>query len=233
MKKFAFFFLLFLTGIAAGLYVFWQRATHLPAWYTTNQPPAQAQQLTLGQMQRRLGSRIRDDIQTQRQTNPNGPVQIQLAEQDLNNLVASAVTTVAGGRKLPPAVKGLNTKVDQGKIEAGMVVNLSQLEQEITGEDRQIVAELVNRFPVLQNRELYVGLEGKPIVQNGEVQLDANSRVKVGELSFSLGEVADRLGVTPDTLTGQLNRYLQSQNVQLDDITVQNGNVVIRGNIVN
>lgn len=218
-----------LVGVGLTAFHYWQQATRLPEWYS--QETSQTNRIVLGspqveQERANLDARIASSVQQA----SGGPVDVQLTPQELNNLVASEIGRHTAGSGLAQAVKGVNTTIQNGKVESGAVVNLAEVpKNSLSNRDRANLDRLFSAFPNLQDRSLYVGIEGKPAVQDGQLILSQDTRVKLGDLSFTLPEVAQRLGISEQELQRQISLQLQTNGLKISDIELVGNSAVLRG----
>ena len=244
MKRFLVLGVLIVLGSVGGVVLyFWQQATRLPEWYVSS----------TGETQFNLGDRVqgqqgqssvqqRPDQTQQRQTldtkiadrvdqaiAEGKPADLQLNSTELNNLFSSELTRKAAA-KLGSAVKGVNTTIKDGKVESGAVVNLAEVPLgQLSPRERSTIANMMAAFPDLNQRTVYIGIEGQPIVQDGQVRLDSNTRLRLGDLSFTPAEIAQRLGVSEQQVRQQLELQLQLGKLKVRDIELVGDRAVIRG----
>lgn len=244
MKKSSILFLLISTGIvvgtASGIYYFWRQVTQLPEWYTAGQNNSR----TYAQIQK-SGAAIEKKIEAQIQTSPppatvadqpdvqipkaSEPVQVALSSQELNDLLVTKITEKRQGQPLPSSVKGFNTTVKDDKLKTGAVVDIQELQHSGLGEQQQqFLSEITQKLP-MSDRKIYIGVEGKPQIQNGKLRFDENARIQVGNMSFTIAEVASRLGVSPEKVQDQLNFELQLRGLTVNDIDFKDGNAILKG----
>ena len=81
----------------------------------------------------------------------------------------------------------------------------------------------------MDGRKVYIGVEGKPEIQDGKLRFNQNAKIQVGTMSFTIAEVADRLGVSPEKVQDQLNLELKLRGLTIKDIDFQDGNAILRG----
>jgi hypothetical protein len=223
MKKMGVLLLLLMGGGLGIGYYFWHQATQLPEWYTQNQVETRK----LVNVQKKATA-IEQKIKQQADSSKNP--EIKLNGDELNDLFVSKLVDKSGTESLPKALKGIHTKIENDKLKTGAVVDIKELQSSQLGErEKALVAQLTEKFPTLGDRKIYIGLEGKPQLENNQLKFDSNTRVQLGDLSFTLTEVADRLGIPPEKLQERINVELQLGNLQVKDIEFQNGNAVIKG----
>ncbi|MBD2079390.1 hypothetical protein [Leptolyngbya sp. FACHB-17] len=236
--------LLSLTGIAvaavSGGYYFWRQFTQLPDWYAEEQSSPR----TYTQIQE-SGAAIERKIAAQIQTNPqpastnitpnfpepqpSKPVQVALSSQELNDLLVTKITEKSGGKGLPNSVKGFQTSVKNDQLKTGAVVDIKELQNSGIGSQHQaLLTQITEKIP-MSDRKVYIGIEGKPEIQNGKLHFDQNAKIQVGNMSFTITEVANRLGVSPQKVQDQLNLELKLRSLTVKDINFQDGNAVLSG----
>ncbi|GAP97443.1 hypothetical protein [Leptolyngbya sp. NIES-2104] len=247
MKKSSVLFLLLSTGIvigtASGVYYFWRQLTQLPEWYSTGQNNPK----TYAQIQK-SGATVEEKIEAQIQASPqaakvnaavNRPsdevssasddVQVALSSQELNDLLVTKITEKRDGQPLPSSVKGFNAAVKNDKLKTGAVVDIKELQNSGLGEQhQQFLSEITQKIP-MSDRKVYIGVEGKPQIQNGKLRFDENARIQVGNMSFTIAEVASRLGVPPEKVQDQLNLELKLRGLTVRDIDFKDGNAILKG----
>ena len=159
-------------------------------------------------------------------------VKVELDQQEINDLFTSELTRKAQEKGLDKAVKGVNTTVQDGTVSSGAVVNLGELSvDQLPADQQRAIAKLVNTFPQLSQRKVYIGLEGRPTVKNGQVQLDDSTRIKLGDLSLTPAELADRLGVSEEQVRQQIELQLQVSGMTVNDVQWQGDRAVVSGSI--
>ena len=247
MKKSGMLFLLLLTGITvgtiSGVYYFWHQLTQLPEWYTQGQNNSR----TYAQIQK-SGAAVEEKIEAKIQSSPafpntiiapNSPtiqpssstknVQVALNSQELNDLLVTKITEKSGGQPLPTSVKGFHTSVKDDVLKTGAVVDVKELKNSGLGSQQQaLLTEITQKIP-MNDRKVYIGVEGKPEIQNGKLQFNENAKIQVGNMSFTIAEVASRLGVPPEKVQDQLNLELKLRGLTVKDIDFQDGNAVLHG----
>ncbi|MEM8603075.1 MAG: hypothetical protein AAGF24_04495 [Cyanobacteria bacterium P01_H01_bin.121] len=155
-------------------------------------------------------------------------VELEVDAGDINSVVITTLAARPEGEQLLAASSGLNTVISPTAIETGIVLNTSNVDlQALSSRQRSVMQQALETFPALRNRDVYVAVEGKPFVQNGQLQFDASTRFKIGDLSLTIADVSERLGIAPTTVTDQLQ--LQLDAVDLETIQLEPGSVVITG----
>jgi hypothetical protein len=226
-KRWVFLGCILLGGVGGPLFA-WHQATQLPEWY--GQPTIAGNMIDLSdrtalqQAEKAVESKL-DQVQPA----PDGTAEVELSEADINALLASEVARRADAQDLTAGVKRIKTRVNNGKIESGAVVNLSDLpEGVLQPQEQSLVTRLVQAFPALVEQDVYVGIEGTPTVTNGQVNL-AGTQLRIGNLRFSLADVANQLGVSEADVNEELIRRLAPEQVGIQDVKLVGDRVRIRG----
>jgi hypothetical protein len=108
------------------------------------------------------------------------------------------------------AVKASRARYEDGRLEAGVIMDLSKVPRErLSAKDRALYERAVDNFPGLTKRDVYVGIEDRPVERDGFLQLGPEPKVRVGNLRYSLSSAAAKLGFTPERLRGELDRELR------------------------
>lgn len=153
---------------------------------------------------------------------------VPIKEPQLKQLFNAEVARKAEASGLSKAVKGVNTTVQNGTVESGAVVNLGEISiDQLPNPEREAIANLISRFPQLGDRTVYIGVEGQPIVQNGQIQLGDTVRIRLGELRFTPAELAERLGVSEDQIRQQIELQLQLGNLKVDGMDLQSEQIAV------
>lgn len=228
-----------LGSVGGVLFYFWQQATQLPSWYVNaapasvtgetqlqggNQSQRQQQRQTL---ETKLETKIADRVD--QAIGSGQPANLQLDSTEVNSLLTSELTRTATA-KLGSAIKGVNTTIKNGTVESGAVVNLAEVPLDrLSAAERSTVTKMLTAFPSLSQRTIYIGIEGQPSVRDGQVRLDSNTRLRLGDLSFTPAEIAQRLGVSEDKVRQQLELQLKLGKLKVSDIELVGDRAVIRG----
>jgi hypothetical protein len=258
LKRYAIAFSIALLGVGFILFYYWQRATQLPSWYTeqsastdstqqlvppdsTQQPsssPSTQQSRDLSpsaqkekpQIQKEQESVDAKIVSSVKKTSAGKQVEVQLNQQEISSLFTSELKRKTESKTLAKAIKGVNTTVQNGRIESGAVVNLGSVSvKEMSSNERSFVTKLIQTFPALGDRNVYVGLEGKPTVVNGQVMLGEDTRIKIGDLSFTASELSQRLGIPEDQIRNRINLEIQLGKLRASDIQLEGDRAVVRG----
>ena len=224
--------ILLATGVTAGFY-YWRQATALPTWYAKQAITANTTNtrnlLDIQQTTKKIEAKISDSTQ---QLANNKDIELQLDENELNNLLASEIVKKSNKSQLAQAVKAVKTEIENGKLKSGAIVNISEISTAQLGKSE--VAELtkvIKAFPTLEDREVYLGIEGKPIFKNGQLRFDENSTIKVGNLSFTQAELSEKLGIPESKIKQFTKIQLQIDKLKVNDIELNDKKALLRGSV--
>lgn len=217
-----------LLGVVGGPLFAWHQATQLPEWYENPTIAGSVIDLndrtTLHQAEQSVETKLE-----QIQPATNGTAEVELNATDINTLLAAEVARIADAQNLTSGVKRIKTSVENGKIESGAVVNLSDLPEGALNQQQQhLVTKLIETFPALAKRDVYVGIEGTPTVENGQLNL-AGTQLRIGNLRFSMADVASQLGISETTLNEELIQRLAPERFGIQDVELAGDRIRIRG----
>lgn len=152
-----------------------------------------------------------------------------ISEGELSQMVTEALASQPYTAPILDAAQDIRTSLDNGRLESGVVMNLSKLPVEALPEEgQQVVEQLTQTFPFLANRDVYLGIEGSPTVAEGQFSLD-DTHIKIGQLKLPVANVASQLGISQTDIEKQLGAVLEQQGLTPDDIQIIDGQLVIRG----
>ena len=243
-KKMLIFLGLLGLGSGAIAYYYWQQATSLPDWYQTqqlkpvlNRPDPKPSQSTATAIAAdsltTIKTKIKENIQQQEKTNASKgndgqqPVEVRLSDREFTQLLQTEITQKF---KLPTSQENLiQSRINQGSLEMGAVVNPQKLQSlELSRSQQALVSRVVTTFPQFKNQEFYLGISGTPKLQNGQLMLPTDSRVKVGNLSFTLPEIARKLNIPVARLQQSLQMNVDPLN--LNDIQLKENQIILKVN---
>jgi len=233
MKRVGVISLLISTGVIAGLYYYWRQATALPSWYTkraniTNVVSAKNQP-GLQQATEKLEAKI---AATTQQLANNKDVELQLDKDELNNLLALEIAEKSNKTRLAKAVKAVKTDIVDGKLKTGAIVNISEIPTAQLGKtEAAALKKVIKAFPTLEDRQVYIGVEGKPILKSGELIFDENSKIKIGNLSFTQAELSEKLGIPESKIKQVTKLQLQVNNLKVSDIELTDNKALLKGSV--
>ncbi|MGD2184318.1 hypothetical protein [Lusitaniella coriacea] len=229
LKKISWVLLILTLGSFATLYYYWRQLTRVPEWYSAQTiesieiPQTEAQPINFSN----IHSEVRQKIA---QSPKNSELELQLNAQQINELVVSSIAENPKGRELLKAAKGINTTINEDNVEIGMIVNTTELQASPFGSKEKVALnKILQDIPTLQNRDIYIGIESLPQVEGGRLQVDPNTQIKVGNLSFSIAEISQKLGVSPEKIIEKVNQNLD--NLTVNDLTLEEDTVRITGSV--
>ncbi len=226
--------LLALIGTIGSLYYLWNEATKVPDEYTksvgTNGTSNQNLPLKPNQITERA------TVTNQKITAPidrakiGEKIAVKLTDRDLTNLVVAKLADFQTNKQVPTGIKGINTNIKDGKIHAGALVNLAELAQDKqTGIPAETLSKLTDKLPFLKNRDVYIGIVGKPVVDGSRIAFDRDTQIKVGNMKFTIAQLAENLNIAPDKIQRALELQLQQQKLKIDRVDLQNNQLAIEG----
>jgi hypothetical protein len=228
--------LLVIVSIAGGggLYYVWQEATKLPDDYrkeaAQSKPGTPAPILQLSQITARAAVSKQKIVAPIEQAKVGQRIDVKLSNRDLNNLVMAKLATSQPNKQLPTAVRGIKTNIEDGKIHIGALVNLGQLAANgMPGSQTAALTQLTDKLTFLKDRDVFIGIVGTPIVDGSKVKFTEDTEIKVGGMTFTIAQLADNLGVSPDKIQQMIDLQLQQKNFKIDRVNLSNNGLSIEG----
>jgi hypothetical protein len=222
--------LLLLLGFGgASLYYFWQEATKLPEWYV-NKPTHDLGNANTNVIADQIKQKIKAQTEHSQPSGKAANVELNLTSAELNQVVTEKLAEKAHQSNLNQAIKGIDTQIAGDQLKTGAVVDLANLKtSNMSDREKTLLNEVTQKFPALANREVYIGIEGKPQIDKGRLKFDSQTKVQVGKLSFTVPELADRLGIPEATLLEKINLNLNLNGLTIEAIELKAGNAVLKG----
>jgi len=178
------------------------------------------------------GSDASGSYELVRQSEPapaDGERSLVVSSAELNEMVTEAIASRPSTAPILDTAKGITTAIKNNRIESGTRINLSDLPLDaLPAEGQQAVEQLMQTFPFLANRDVYVGVEGSPSVINGDLSLE-DTYVRLGQLRLPVGRVASQLGLSQSELEQQIGALLDQQGMSLSDVRIEDAQLVIVG----
>lgn len=232
MKRIAAILLLISAGVISGVYYYWMQATNIPDWYTSQETKTNSINI-IAKKDSQQARNIEAEVTAIKQ--PLGSsknVELNLSEKDLNNILASEIAKKNNSSKIAEAVKAVKTNIKEGKIEGGAVVNISEIPTtHLRESETAAITRAFKVFPGLENREVYIGIEGKPTIENGQLKFDENTKIKIGNLSFTQAELSEKLGIPESQIRQFTNLELQVGKLKVNDIELNDGKALLKGSV--
>jgi hypothetical protein len=226
--------LLTLVGGAGGLYYLWYQATELPEEYvqaiSTNKTDSPDIPLPPAKIIEQVTASKNKIIQPIERAQVGQKVAVKLNDRDLNNLVVARLANSQANKQVPAGVKGINTNIKDGKIHTGALVNLGQLAKDSQpGSQAAALSKLTDRLPFLKDRDVYIGIVGKPVVEGHKIKFDQATQIRVGNMNFTIAQLAENLGVSQEKIQQLIDLKLQQQNLQVDRVNLNDNQIEIDG----
>ena len=217
-----------------GLYYVWQEAIKLPDDYlketVSSKPGTPAPILQPSQITARAAVTKQKIVAPIEQAKVGQKIDVKLSDRDLNNLVIAKLATSQPNKQIPTGVKGVKTNIKDGKIHIGALVNLAQLAANGTpGSQTAALTKLTDKLTFLRDRDVFIGIVGKPIVDGSKVKFSEDTEIKVGGMNLTIAQLADNLGVSSDKIQQMIDLQLQQKNFKIDRVSLGNNGLSIEG----
>ncbi|MCP2727080.1 hypothetical protein [Limnofasciculus baicalensis] len=252
IRKFFLIFFLFTCAGGISLYYYWLQATKLPAWYSSKSGNQRKQVELVDRSdiiaaKSRLQAKIYGNVAESNKSSNNSPesvlsvasdnsasanpknVEIGFSDREFNDMMIVELSERMDKSQDIANLPHVHTTIKEGKIETGTVVNLSELPT--NGKEKAVLEKALTKLPFAKDRDIYVGLSGKPTIENGKLTLGNNPEVKIGNLSFTVAELANKLGVPQEKLAQKLNIAVEMGQLKVNDMEVKDNQVVFKGSV--
>jgi len=231
LKKIGLVFVVIMLAAGVFLYYIWSQATNLPEWYTNGSTSAaEGAVIFYGENIEKIEKILRQKIESQiKKTAAGKKVEIELDQNDTNTLIASMVLKSSKNHKSLRAIKASKTSIKEGNLDFGIVVNASDIIEDIREEETaQTGPSIVNIPGFFEGKEVYLGLVGKYGLKNGQLKSDPNGKIRIGALSFSMSNALKKLGVSEDRVR-QAIKDLEIGKLKIDDLEAFKNRLRLRG----
>ncbi len=223
-----------LVATIGGTYYIWQEAIKVPDEYIKAGGDAQADSQSLPLQPSQITKRAA--VTKQKITDPidraksGQKVNVKLNDTDLNNLVVAKLATSQPTKQVPVGIKGIRTNTKDGKIYTGAMVNLDQLVRNgKPGNQTAALSRIAGKLTFLKGRDVYIGIVGKPTLEGSQIKFDPDTQIKIGNMNFTITQLAENLGVSPAKLQQTIDLQIQQQNFTINRINVENNGLAIEG----
>jgi hypothetical protein len=222
-----------LIGTIGGTYYVWQEAIKVPSEYTKSGTADRVDSQSLPMQPQQITERAA--VTKQKLTAPIDLVQIgqkvtiKLSERDLHNLVIEKLASLRSNRQLAAEISGVKTSINDGEIHAGALVNLEQVTHSGKFGQLATLSKLTDKLTFLKNQNIYIGIVGKPVVIGSQIKFASDTKIKVGNLNFTISQIAETLGISTDKIQKAIDLHLQQPNFQVDRINLNRNELEIEG----
>ena len=245
MNKLGLLGVLCLVGAGATFFCLGTKTTKLPDWYTQRTGLERRTQfkhtmassaLTQAEIDdaeeiQIMAARLEQKVATAvagNQASPQRTETVALNAREFNQFVVSSVPKTPKLATFWASVKAINTNIQDGQINSGIVINTAELPlAQLPPTQQSTVEDLLRTFPFLQDREIYVGIKGQPRFEQGRLILGEQTQITLGELTLPLSTLASRLGRSEATWAHTLN--LQVGQLSIHEIEFVDQFAILRG----
>jgi hypothetical protein len=214
-------------GIGIATFFVWQQAMQLPSWYI--QSSSQENLISSGKQIKNPpnAEQVLRKVSDNLTATTTG--EVELDAQEVNSLIISSIGKKDKSQKFTSAIKGTNTKIENGKISVGAVVETASIPvEELSARKQTKIIQLLQRLPGKQ-KQVYIGIEGKPSIRDREFSFDETTRVSLGYFSFPIAEISQNIGIPQESINQLLSQELKKLPIKLESINIKGERVVIRG----
>lgn len=226
-KRLLLIFSLILGAMGISVFFVWKQATHLPSWYIQSSSGENVISST------KQPKKLINSEQVLRKVSDNLTAtttgEVELDAEEVNSLIITSLGKQDKSKKFISAIKGTNTKIENGKISVGAVIETASIPvQDLSSQKETKIFQLIQRLPG-KDKKVYIGIEGKPSISNQELSFDDATRVSLGYFSFPIAELSQNIGIPQDSINQLVSQELKKLPIKLESINIQGERVVIRG----
>ena len=209
--------ILFFAGIGVGSLAvgyYSSQLTALPTGYRGNKPNQEKRVLYFKDAEtEEVTAKIQRQVEQQLEVQQDS-VEVQLQEQELNELLINNIAQKTSSTEILETARIVKQKINANEIEIGAIVNTSQLSlDKMKTHENNFIQRALATFPAVQERDVYIGVEGKLRAENGRLQFDNNTKIKLGNVKLTIQEIADILGVPPEKIRRRLDFEMNKLNI--------------------
>ena len=188
----------------------WHQATQLPAW-ASEPPPTQVAQQRIVRSDSPLQWTTPTEVELPDDGDRDREPSVPAKKRELRNFHVQMLTR---GDPLEAAVSGSRATFEHGKLDAGVILDVSKINySNMPAPDRRAVSRALDVLG-LSGKQIYVGLEDRPLNHKGILQVSDNVEVKIGNTRHSLASVAQKVGLSPAQLRRQINSTLAKSGLR-------------------
>ncbi len=235
MRKILFrLFLLAFIGGGGSLYYIWQQATKLPDEYVeaieANKQDSATVTLYPTQISNQATVSRNKITQPIAKAKVGQKIAVKLSDRDLNNLIVDKLASSQADLQIPSGISGINTSIKDGRINTGALVNLDKLARDAKpGSKTAGLTKLTDKLPFLKDRDVYIGIVGKPMFDGKRIEFDESTQIKVGNMNFTITQLSENLGVSPEKIQQAIDLKIHQKGLKIDRIDLENDGLKIEG----
>lgn len=223
-----------LVGTIAGAYYVWQEAIKVPSEYieasANDRSDSQSLPIPPSQIKASADLSKQKIIAPIERAKSGQKVNVKLSDRDFNNLVVAKLAISQPSKQVPIGIKGIKTNIKDGKIYTGAMVNLDKLASNgKPGSSTAALGKLTNKLTFLKGRDVYIGIVGKPTISGSQIKFPPDTQIKIGNMNFTIAQLADNLGVSPEKLQQSIDLHIQSQNFTINRLNIEANGIEIEG----
>jgi|GEM_PF-4855577 len=202
--------ILILLLLAGGGYYWLTSQQALPDWYVEGEQTEAA-------MPEEVVEERLEDVQEQLRTSEK----VEITETDVSNMLREKLTAQYG-ESSKELVKGMKSTIKPEKMSLEVVVDADKIPWSDLPESYRFAKPFVEQLASLSDGELLISASGRPQMSDeGQLQFDNQSKIRVGVLEYSLKDILD---MTQSEKQRQMLDMLN--NLPFSDVTLGNGVLV-------
>ncbi len=206
-----------LGGLIVAFFYYSQQAREIPRWYQIRK---EVKPLMKSE-KRKLKEKVFDFEQREQ-------IKLQLSSGQVNDLIKLILVKELGDKDSKGIPDGIQAKIADNQMEVGGIINLANLEQEnLSAEHREILAKIIKNLRQFANRDIYLGVQGRPILNGDRLELSSDGLVKIGNLQFTKDDIAKLTGLSREKIQQKLSLKLKSIKISQISIDQDKLNLIL------
>lgn len=206
------------TTAAAVLYV--RQAAQPPNWYEQQSTEATADLNP---------DAVRSRVLRRMTVTDNNEVETTIQGEELAVLVEEAIASHPGYGQWLEKTRDFQTTIEDGRFKTGVMVNLDEVKEYLGDQEREWLEQATALIPGLEDRSIYIGLEGRPRVEDGQLWLDRDTLITIGNMRLSPDVIARQFGLDPAVLNEGIRLNLNVDGVDINTINLDGDRAIVRG----
>lgn len=152
--------------------------------------------------------------------------EVRLEASTLRRVLIAALADSRSGRIVLENSAGVRASIEDGQIEAGVVLSTVGLEDTLEGSADENLERLAKIIEWLPGDGVFVGARGVPVAEDGALTIDvATLELQVGPLKVSPEELAERINLSSERLADELR--LEIDGVRIESARVEGETLVV------
>lgn len=153
--------------------------------------------------------------------------EVRLDSSTLRRLLIASLADSKSGRMVLENSAGVRASIEDGQIEAGVVLSTVGLQEKLEDSGDEKLLRLATILEWLPGDGVFVGARGVPIVRDGALGIDSESlELQLGPLELAPDELAERIDLSSERLAEELR--LELEDLRFESVRVDGEELVVQ-----